>query len=596
MGRLTDSDSAGRGVLFLLREFGRLLVDAFLPGALAGALLAVTLREVSFYSGWIGVPGTALAVVALEAAVGAAVIGYCRERFPGVGPVLLSLPLFAFYCLFPVPMVALAVTGIGVGGWLTALPAVGAGASRFCFGSGIVAAAAGYALFQKHSPFAPMVVFFLLAPVMAVAILRGCRNRRPWFQVVLVCLFPLLLVVLGRGMVSRAMPVERVPLAPPSLIRAALPASLLPDRDGLRVLFLSDRVSALPRVWVTLPYVERIECVWPSGVNELEPAGRKVKISRRAPGLGALSGRYDLIFIEGFGPVSPASKRLFVELLQRDYLTAPNGVLVLPRREAASLPPGTIARPLPGAGRYYLAVGSSELSPVGLEELDQRLQRLQGLFGEEVRLMPPGIFEALFYEASEPAPVITAGKAAPGNFWPAAGLLLAAYALVRFYFGRLGRNNYGFALFENGAAFALILVVAVVRLDALELTGGIAGGAIWASLGVAVFHFAFRPRAEWMLSALAAVSPAVWLLSGRFLECGGGYWLVVLLCALSAGVTRARICRLAEFPRTWNTLFCGVGVAAGAVAAALLVHFLPDPVLPAVVFAAFFRLGWLLRI
>ena len=46
-----------------------------------------------------------------------------------------------------------------------------------------------------------------------------------------------------------------------------------------------------------------------------------------------------LIFIEGFGPVSPASKRLFVELLQRDYLTAPNGVLVLPRREAASLPP-----------------------------------------------------------------------------------------------------------------------------------------------------------------------------------------------------------------------------------------------------------------
>lgn len=83
MGRLTDSDSAGRGVLFLLREFGRLLVDAFLPGALAGALLAVTLREVSFYSGWIGVPGTALAVVALEAAVGAAVIGYCRERFPG---------------------------------------------------------------------------------------------------------------------------------------------------------------------------------------------------------------------------------------------------------------------------------------------------------------------------------------------------------------------------------------------------------------------------------------------------------------------------------------------------------------------------------
>ena len=140
-------------------------------------------------------------------------------------------------------------------------------------------------------------------------------------------------------------------LAPPSLIRAALPASLLPDRDGLRVLFLSDRVSALPRVWVTLPYVERIECVWPSGANELEPAGRKVKISRRAPGLGALSGRYDLIFIEGFGPVSPASKRLFVELLQRDYLTAPNGVLVLPRREAASLPPGTIARPLPGAGR-----------------------------------------------------------------------------------------------------------------------------------------------------------------------------------------------------------------------------------------------------
>ena len=84
--------------------------------------------------------------------------------------------------------------------------------------------------------------------------------------------------------------------------------------------------------------------------------------------------------------------------------------VVLPRREAASLPPGTIARPLPGAGRYYLAVGSSELSPVGLEELDQRLQRLQGLFGEEVRLMPPGIFEALFYEASEPAPVITAGK------------------------------------------------------------------------------------------------------------------------------------------------------------------------------------------
>ena len=75
MGRLTDSDSAGRGVLFLLREFRRLLVDAFLPGALAGALLAVTLREVSFYSGWIGVPGTALAVVALEAAVGAPVIG-----------------------------------------------------------------------------------------------------------------------------------------------------------------------------------------------------------------------------------------------------------------------------------------------------------------------------------------------------------------------------------------------------------------------------------------------------------------------------------------------------------------------------------------
>ncbi len=596
IGKFTWSGSGGGRALPAFRLLFRLAVLALLPGMLAGALLAATLRELTFYSGWIGVPGTALAVVALEAAVGAAAVGYWRERFSGTGAALPALPLFALYCFFPLPMVALAVAGIGVGGWLTAQPAAGSGVSRFCFGVGLLAASAVSFLQPENSTVRFLAVPFLFAPTMAVTLLCACRGLGVRMRILLVMVFPLFLIGLGQGMTARISGVARLPLAPPSLVRAALPASLLPDQSSLRVLFLSDRVSALPRVWAALPYVESIECVWPSAPSELEPSGRKVEIFHCFPGRSVLSGRYDLIFVEGFGPGSPASKRFFAAKLWRDHLAESGGVLVLPRREAPALPEEASAIPLPGAGAFYLAAGRTPPA-AGLGELDRRLQRLQGLFSDEMRLMPPGIFEALYFGPPEPAAVpVPAVPAPPENFWLAAGMLLAAYALVRLYFGRMERNSYGFALFENYAAFALVLVAAAVRLDALELTGGIAGGAIWALLGFTVFNFPFRPRAEWVLALLAALIPAIWFLSGVFLDSGGGYWLAAALCALAAGVTRVRICALAEFPRTWNTLFCGTGLAAGAVAAALLVRFTPDPVLPAVAAAAFLRLGWLLRI
>jgi len=571
----------------LAEHVARTVFGAILPGIFLGAMLSGAL--VKFHGGGLfAVPGVPVAVAALEAIFGAVLVGNWRERH-GLRGILAPAALLLFlFSLFPGPRTALAVGGILLGGYLTALPHH-SGKYRFHFGASFAIAAFILAGNARASELLQVMIFPLL---FAAAILWVKAHWLP--RLVMIALLPASTVLFADGMLLG----EPVPLPPePRAVATALPAALLADSEAAHILFLSERPSLLPEVWGGMPFVATVETIRPRNERFAPGMWSKLRSHIGPPGkiIASLSGNYQLIYVDTLPAGSDAARRGFVGKLW-NLLAPRNGVLVLPAANRRLLPAAAQWAVLPGSGGMFVAA-SREAVATDLDLLDRRLQKLLVPYDEENNI-PAGIVPALYFTPTppllpepedDPSP---ASPATPPSFWITLGCLLAAYGVIRIYFRRFGRNAFAFALMENGAAFSLVLLAAFDAMSHRELFTGVPASMIWGCAGVALFSPRLRPRAGWLLIFAATLLPAVWLLPWHFVSTEPGWIAVTAVAALAAGAARGRLAEESEYPRSWTTTFSAVGWIAGGAVYAVLSLLLCDPLLPAIIIAAALRLAW----
>lgn len=562
--------------------FGAVLPGVFLGAALSGA------SEQFHGGGLFALPGAVVVVAALEAIFGAVLVGSWRERH-GLRGILLPAALLLFlFSLFPGPRTALAIGGILLGGCLTALPHRG-GKFRFLFGASFALSV----FFLAGHPHTTELLQVMLFPLLFAAAALWVKAH--WLpRLVMIALLPVSTVLFANGMLLDK---PGPPLPEPRAVATALPAVLLADSETAHILFLSERPSLLPEVWGGMPFVAAVESVRPRGDRFAPGVWSKLRSHIGHPGkiVASLSDKYQLIYVDTLPGGGEAARRGFVEKLW-SLLAARNGILVLPAANRLLLPAAAQWAVLPGSNGTFVAA-SRDAVPTDLELLDRRLRKLLVPYDEESNI-PAGIVPALYYTPTPPrlpepeGDPLPGAPAAPPGFWITLGCLLGAYGVVRLYFRRFGRNAFGFALAENGAAFSLVLLAAFDALSRRELFIGVPASMIWGCAGIAFFAPRLRPRAGRVLIFAATLLPAVWLIPWRIVQAEPGWIVVTALAALAAGIARARLAEESEFPRSWNTTFSAVGWIAGGAVYAAFSLLLRDPLLPALITAAALRLTW----
>lgn len=571
----------------LAERVARFVFGAVLPGVFLGAMISGAL--VKFQGGGLfAVPGVPVAVAALEAIFGAVLVGNWRERH-GLRGILAPAALLLFlFSLFPGPRTALAVGGILLGGYLTALPHHG-GKFRFLFGASF---ALSVCLLAGDAPASELLQVVLFTFLFAATVLWV---RAHWLiRLAMIALLAVSAVLFADGMILGKPLFSQ---SEPRAVATALPAVLLADSEAADILFLSERPSLLPEVWAGMPFVATVESVRPRNERFSPGVWSKLRSHIGPPGkiVASLSGGYQLIYVDTLPGGSEAARRGFIEKLW-NLLAPRNGVLVLPAVNRLLLPAAAQWAVLPGSGGMFVAA-SREAVATDLELLDRRLQKLLIPYDEENNI-PAGIVPALYYTPTPPRlpdpenDLSPASPVAPPSFWITLGCLLAAYSVIRIYFRRFGRNAFGFALAENGAAFVLVLLAAFDAMSHRELFTGVPASMIWGCAGIALFAPRLRPRAGWLLIFAATLLPAVWFLPWSFVSTAPGLIAVTAVAALAAGVARGRLAEESEYPRSWTTTFSAVGWIAGGAIYATLTFLLRDPLLPALVTAAALRFTW----
>ena len=563
-------------------------------GIFLGGVAVLTLGELPRTGGWLSETGAAAAAVALFAAAGAgaAAAGKGRRSAPDLMfPVLILLTVYAAW---PEPRVALAVGGVLFGGVLALLPPRGA-LLRLGFGAAFALTALLLAFGVFHGTWFLLILF----PVVFALAVFCCRTH--WTVKLVLCLMlPVAVYIFAFG-VSRG-PDGENPRMKPVAIAPALPASLLPEGGEERtILFVSGRPSPLPGVWCSLPYVKRVDGIWPNAASLAGGNWFKLNYYSGLPGriLPKLAGNYDLIYLEELPPGSPAARKHFTREAWRK-LNPATGVLILPAAARGDLPPGAVrVLPVPGSRGELLAASPDAALTADPEKLDRRMEKLLGGFGRDAAFMPPGIFAALYTEEASAAPVLREAlreeKQTPGFFLPAAAAAVVAYLLLRLWFARFGRAGSGFALAENGAGFAMLLLAAGAALAERELTTGVPAAAVWAMPGLAVFHSILRPRVERGFVAVSLLLPFLWLWNSWALPSEPAWLAVLLAAARAAGIVRCRVTAEAGFTGSVSTILGASGFAAGAAVYWAFSVWLPEPLTAALLTALLLRAIWVVR-
>ena len=357
----------------------------------------------------------------------------------------------------------------------------------------------------------------------------------------MIALLPVSTILFAEGMLNRR---PAVSAGEPQEVAAALPAILMANSDSARVLFLSDRPSLLPEVWCSMPFVAGVESIWPQAERFPGRDWSKFKPHNGLPGraVAALAGKFNLIYIDTFPSGGEAARRGFVEKLW-ELLEPKNGILVLPSVNRLLLPAEAQWAVLPGT-RGQRVAASREAVSTDLDLLDGRLRALLEPFGEENHI-PAGIFAALYYTPSPPvlpAPENDPAFAKPVSpewFYETLFCFLLGYGAIRLYFGRYGRNPYGFALMENSAGFVLVLLAACSAMSCRELFTGVPASTIWGCVGLVFVVLPLRARAARVLALAAIVLPAVWLIP-QSLIVEEPTWIIVTAIAANYMNTRGK--------------------------------------------------------
>lgn len=561
-------------------------------GIFLGGLAVLTLGELPRTGGRLAETGAAAAAAALFAAAGAAAVG--KEKRPSSVLMFPVLILLTVYAVRPEPRIALVVGGLLFGGMLALLPPRGV-LLRLGFG----AAFALTVLLLAFGIFRGTCFLLILFPAVFALAVLCCRTH--WAAKVILCLMlPAAVYIFASG-VSRGPDGENLRLKP-AAIAPALPASLLPAGGEMRtILFVSGRPSPLPGVWCSLPYVKRVDGIWPNAASLVGGNWFKLNYYSGLPGriLPRLAGNYDLVCLEELPPGSPAARKHFTREAWRK-LNPTTGVLILPAAARGDLPPDAVrVLPVPGSRGELLAASPDAALTADPEELDRRMEKLLGGFGRDAAFMPPGIFAALYTEEAPAVPVLQEAareeKRVPGFFLPGAAAAVIVYLLLRLWFARFGRFGSGFALAENGAGFALLLLAAGAALAERELTTGVPAAAVWAMPGLAVFHSVLRPRAERGFVAVSLLLPFLWLWNSWTLPSEPAWLAVLLAAALAAGIVRCRVTADAGFGGSVSTVLGASGFAAGAALYWAFSCLLPEPLTAALLTALLLRAVWVVR-
>ncbi len=419
----------------------------------------------------------------------------------------------------------------------------------------------------------PLLAAFLLA--------ANLRDFRWYWRLGMILLLPLSTAFFAEArLAASAEPVQTERSG-----AMALPASLLPPEGAERILLISDRTSALPGIWCTLPYVNEVLLLLPGGAVPQTSGWSKLQISSGAPGrmAAAADGGFDLIFVELLPPAgNDALRKFFAELISK--LKPDSGVLIVPAEYAKALP-GTGKQLLPpGGGGRFLACGNQTLNG-NIEYLDEKLQRLQQRHDPDSRFMPRGILSALYPATPQIIPAEQPRIPEPKKIeWLRITGVAAAWLLGLLLLYRCGAETRFMGLPESGAALTLTVLAAAARLEEGVLAGGVLPLSVLGIFGLTTLPFllqhSYPERFFVLFSGLLPLTAA-------------GNWMLpaILPAGLMTAETIARIRREVSGCSAALTF----RVALGACAGCLLFCWLGSSPESALLLALCLRLGRVIR-
>ena len=395
----------------------------------------------------------------------------------------------------------------------------------------------------------------------------------------------LLLIILQAGLFLFNFPsqknVVRAVIRHRSLL-ASLPGALLcgSPPGKMDVLLISARKNAdSEMLWKQFPFTGEIVTL---NVNDDDP----IELALRE-----MTEKFDIISVEP-GVLFPAVslRKLLVLLLEK--ADPEHGILLLPRPMIKQLPPGTLYLPVPGSLSTRYAAGRLPAEGVDPEMMDRRLQRHLAVCDGE-SFMPSGVIQALFperYKASVTAAVSAVRRSF--SLWNWMGLALL-WCILRLIFSRRGTGSSFFSSFDNAFSAGLLLQIFFYTICANRLTSHLHEIQILWCLVLLLPFAGKRGNAEKILLLGSIILP--WILTE--FNSGEGASVFALccgcICALSAGVTSARLLLEPGAARNSITTAFFFGIAAAGVFFHLF--FQVGNLIPVLGAAALTRIACLLR-
>ena len=446
----------------------------------AGILIALALTRILRASG--ALSGSAALALMISGIAAGVIVALCRTIGDKLDTGLLEVGALMLFAVSPLA---------AAGGVFRPVPGIAAGmvwaalrskrGSRFGFGAGVLAGG----LYGSFFPYDPAVWQAALALFGAVTALHLIKRPAALAAALFFAAAGSLFLI----------PMAGVYRPPESWCRssAAYPAALLPDNpDGVTILWVAPRNSALAEIWGNLFFVR--------AVNAAAMIGYPESALDHVPDASS-----DLVLVEDpCGRSVPARRRLFADAWRKRR--GPGSVLVIPAKFERDLPPGKyFAARVPG-DRAYLAVASKEFT-ADTEKLETRLDGLAQKF--EQTDFRYGLFGAFYTCAGGAVRTIEIAAPAPVSPLPAVlGAIL--YWLVRFRACRRGAPAIDFAAAENGACAALLWLAAFAGTAAMEEVWRIPAAAwlaLWALWFLAPPLRKRVGRVAGAVSAAAALTP-----------------------------------------------------------------------------------------
>ncbi len=245
----------------------------------------------------------------------------------------------------------------------------------------------------------------------------------------------------------------RFPDAYRRAVPAVIPASLEPDKNDLRALFVGEAPSGVPSMLETLPWVKSVD--------------RLVF----APPFSNFSGRYDLILVSELPGHQPERVQAgFIRYLKENCL-APDGVLVYPANGDT---------PLPGVPEFAVWQQSGKNITADINEIDRRLSKFSP-DGQEI--LPAGLLETLYSlvpEESSPELKNAAPKTLPRLNISRTAFFIGAgvYLILRFLLGRYPGVTPCAEALEQGLAAGIAVYAGAALHENTLLSGDLAAGVL----------------------------------------------------------------------------------------------------------------------